>query len=66
VASKALNKKKMAENENNRLWKPFLEWASNNYVNLEHPDDWAQPWECFMAGAKASIDIQLQSELNRG
>lgn len=35
------------------LWRPFVAFAEENGINLEHLDDWMFSWICFRAGASA-------------
>ena len=43
-------------------WGEFMDWCTDNNINLEHKDDWADWWHCWTCAIKA---YQVKQELDR-
>ena len=49
-----------------KIWEDFQPWAEKQGINLDHPDDWEDWFECYLEGAKSiarmSVDDPSGSE----
>jgi len=52
----------MKDEKPNALWPSFCDWAEENGIGT-YVEDYEAWWDCYMAGAKQALNMQMDSLL---